>query len=104
MFSFFRKKNDVLKDLSISLVDEIGKKYPPDFDKRGQRRISEKRLTKVLEACFTKAQGYKSEKELGVYGVAKLVNEFRWELEDRGYDKNFIKVAAEGLTVFLTRK
>ncbi|MGH8617885.1 MAG: hypothetical protein ACREUW_09350 [Burkholderiales bacterium] len=95
------------KDIDVfakELAVEISKRYPPALDKGSQRRVSQKRLTTILEETFVKASAFRQEHNLGVYKKARLGNTFRWELEELGYSKPFIEVATEGLIVYITRK
>ena len=87
------------------LAQEIAKRYPPTMDKgTSERKISQKRLTVILEDAFGKATDYKNQHKLGVYKKARLGNTFRWELEELGYSKKFIETATEGLVVYISRK
>ena len=86
------------------LALEISRRYPPSLDKAGQRRVSQKRLTTILEETFVKAAEFRQQHNLGVYKKARLGNTFRWELEELGYSKTFIEVATEGIIVYITRK
>lgn len=86
------------------LAEELAKRYPPMLDQPGTQRLSEKRLTRILEEVCDKAVAFKNEHKLGVYKKARLGNTFRWELEERGYSKSFIETATEGLVVYLARK
>ena len=87
------------------LAQDIAKRYPPTMDKGGaERKISQKRLTTILEDAFGKATEYKNQHKLGVYKKARLGNTFRWELEELGYSKKFIETATEGLVVYLARR
>ena len=86
------------------LAEEIAKQYPPALDKGGEKMLSEKRLTRILEEACNRAAAFKNEHKLGVYKKARLGNTFRWELEERGYSKMFIETATEGLVVYLARK
>ncbi len=87
-----------------SLAEQVSKQYPPALDKGGERTLSEKRLTRILEEVCNKAAAFKNEHKLGVYKKARLGNTFRWALEELGYSKKFIETATEGLVVYLTRK
>ena len=86
------------------LAEEVAKQYPPTLDKGGERTLSEKRLTRILEDVCNQAAAFKNQHKLGVYKKARLGNTFRWELEELGYSKRFIETATEGLVVYLTRK
>ena len=87
------------------LAQDVAKRYPPAMDKGGaERRISQKRLTTILEDTFSKAVEFRQQHKLGVYKKARLSNTFRWELQELGYSAKFIEVATEGLVVYISRK
>src|SRR3954468_19555555 len=89
---------------ATTLAQDLAKRYPPALDKGSERKISQKRLTTILEDTFARAIDFKREHKLGVYKKARLGNTFRWELQEMGYSKNFVEVATEGLVVYITRK
>lgn len=91
-------------EFAKSLVQDLAKRYPPALDKGGERKLSQKRLTAILEDAYNKAIAFRNEHNLGVYKKARLGNTFRWELEEMGYSKNFIEAATEGLVVYITRR
>ena len=92
-------------EFAKGLAQGIAKRYPPGMDQGGaERKISQKRLTAILEETFGKASTYHSNNKLGFYKKARLSNTFRWELEELGYSKKFIEVATEGLLVYISRK
>jgi hypothetical protein len=101
LFSLFSSKeiNAFANDLATSLA----KRYPPALDVSPDKRVSENRLTKVLEDTLAQAVEFQSTHKLGMFGKAKLGNEFKWKLKDLGYTEKFIEVATEGLMVHLTR-
>ena len=86
------------------LVQDLAKRYPPALDKGNERKISQKRLTSILEDSFARAIEFRRQHKLGVYKKARLGNTFRWELQEMGYTDKFIEVATEGLIVYITRK
>jgi hypothetical protein len=101
LFSFFSKAeiNNFAKDLASNLA----KRYPPALDVNPEKRVSENRLTKVLEDTLAQAVEFQQKHRLGMFGKAKLGNEFRWQLKEMGYTEKFIDVATEGLMVYITR-
>lgn len=86
-----------------TLAQELAKRYPPALDKGGERRISQKRMTALLEDTCNRALEYKRQHKLGVYKKARLGNTFRWELKDMGYSEGFVETATEALIVYITR-
>lgn len=93
-----------IDEFAKSLVQDLAKRYPPALDREGQRRLSQKRLTSILEETFNKATAFKTEHKLGVYKRARLSNTFRWELKELGYSDKFVEIATEGLVVYISRK
>lgn len=86
------------------LAQDLAKRYPPALDKGSERKVSQKRLTNILEDTFSRAIEFKRQHKLGVYKKARLGNTFRWELQEMGYSEKFVEIATEGLIVYITRK
>ena len=93
-----------IDEFAKSLAQEPAKRYPPALDKADERRISQKRMTTILEDTFNRATEFKKQHKLGVYKKARLGNTFRWELQEMGYSGKFVELATEGLIVYITRK
>lgn len=92
-------------EFAKKLAQDIAKRYPPTMDSgAAERKISQKRLSTILEESFNKAVAFKNQHKLGVYKKARLSNTFRWELQELGYSEKFIEVAIEGLVVYISRK
>lgn len=86
-----------------TLALDLAKRYPPALDQGSARKLSQKRLTAILEETFTKAVQFKAEHKLGIYKKARLGNTFRWQLQELGYSDKFIATATEGLVVYVSR-
>ncbi|HXV12507.1 MAG TPA: hypothetical protein VD839_17030 [Burkholderiales bacterium] len=91
-------------EFAKGLAQEIAKRYPPTMDAGSERKISQNRLTSILEEAFTKATAFKDQHRLGTYKKARLGNTFRWELTELGYSDRFVDTATEGLVVYISRK
>lgn len=92
-------------EFAKSLAQDIARRYPPAMDQgAAERRISQKRLSAILEESFAKAVAFKNQHRLGVYKKARLSNTFRWELAELGYSERFVELATEGLVVYISRK
>jgi len=101
---WFGSKNKVsINSFSKELTSKMEKRYPVSMDTNEQKVISEKKLTKILEDSFKEGAAFKVEHKLGVFGKAKLINAFKWDLTELGYSKKFIDVAVEGMTVYVSR-
>jgi hypothetical protein len=91
-------------EFAKTLAQELAKRYPPALDKGGERRISQKRVTTILEDTCNRALEFKKQHKLGVYKKARLGKTFRWELQEMGYSEGFVETATEGLIVYITRE
>jgi len=98
---FFSSEVDAFAD---QLAEDLSKRLPPTLMNDEKRRPSTKRIGRVLENSLARAVDYKQERKLGIYGKAKLANEFRWKLKDKGYDDKFIELATEAMTVYISRR
>jgi|SRR3954468_24594588 hypothetical protein len=96
--------NKDLNEFAKALAVNLAKRYPPAIDVNPEKRVSENRLTRVLEETYSEAMDFKQQKKLGFYGKAKLGTEFKWQLKELGYSDKFIEVATEGLMVYITRE
>jgi hypothetical protein len=101
LFSAF--SNQDITAFAKDLAAKVVKRYPPALDVNPAKRVSENRLTRVLEETLAQAVEFQQKHKLGALGKAKLGNEFRWQLKDLGYSDAFIDVATEGLMVYITR-
>lgn len=99
LFSGSNRVNEFAKELATNL----SKRYPPALDVNPEKKISANRLTKVLEEALSSAAQFQRDHRLGLFGKAKLGNEFKWQLKELGYSDKFIEVATEGLMVYVTR-
>jgi hypothetical protein len=102
MFGLFSGSKKIT-DFARELAGNLSKRYPPALDVNPEKKISANRLTKVLEEALASASQFQRDNRLGVYGKAKLGNEFKWQLKELGYSEQFIEVATEGLMVYVTR-
>lgn len=89
---------------ALELSRELERRFSPAMEKEGDRKISAKGISNILEEIYLKAVDFKQKEKLGFIRTARLGNTFRWELKELGYSDEFIKVATEGLIVYLTRK
>ena len=100
-FSLFSSSH--VTEFAKNLAESLAKRYPPALDVSPEKKISQARLTRVLEETLAQASEFQREHKLGMFGKAKLGNEFKWQLKELGYSEKFIEVATEGLMVYLTR-
>jgi hypothetical protein len=102
IFDRFSSKD--VDQFAKSLATELSKRYPPSLEQAKEKKISQNRIARVLEEAYGKAVAFRDDKHLGVYRKARLGNTFRWELTELGYSEPFVKMATEGLVVYIARK
>jgi hypothetical protein len=90
-------------ELARNLAQEVAKRYPPAIANNPAQMVSPRRLSGILEEVFARATEFSRENKLGWYKKARLGNDFRWELNELGYDEKFVDSAAEGLLLRVTR-
>ena len=101
---FQRFSSKAVDTFAKTLAQDIAKRYPPSLDTAAEKKISQNRVSRILEDAYAKAIAFHREHKLGVYRKARLGNTFRWELTELGYSKPFVEMATEGLVVYISRK
>ena len=81
----------------------MAKHYPPAIANNPAQEVSQQRASDILEEVFTRTTDFSREHKLGWYKRARLGKNFRWELNELGYDKKFIDMATEGLILYVSR-
>ena len=89
--------------MAKSLAQDVAKRYPPAIANNPAQVVSQQRLSGILEEVFTRTTGFAEECKLGWYKRARLRKNFRWELNELGYDKKFVDTATEGLILCVSR-
>ena len=103
--SLFRSKRSVeLEAFAYALADDIVKRYPPALDTAPDKRLSQNRLTRILEDACQKAVEFQRTTSLGWVAKARLANSFKWKLKESGYSSAFIDLATEAIVVHLSKK
>ena len=95
--------NREVAEFGRGLADTLAKRYPAALEVNPEKKISQARLTQVIEETLRPVAEFQRERKLGMFGKARLGNQFKWRLRDLGYTEKFIEVATEGLMVHLTR-
>ena len=93
-----------IAELAKRLAQDVAKRYPPAIANNPAQIVSAQRLSGILEEVFAHAAAFSRENRLGWYKKARLGNDFRWELNELGYDEKFVDAATEGLIFCVTRK
>lgn len=96
-------KSDIA-NVAEQLANELSRRYPPAMASGEGRKLSPKAVTNILESVLNKAVSKSQEWDLGVAGKAKLGNDLRWALKDKGYPEKFIEMVTEALVVYLSNQ
>jgi hypothetical protein len=96
-------QKSTIEDFATKLAESIATRYPPQIDADRSKRPSEERLTRIIEDACSRAVAFRDEHRLGWLGKARLGNAVRWQLTDRGYQKDFVELATEALIVKLSQ-
>lgn len=91
-------------ELAKTLAQDVAKRYPPAIANSPVQVVSHQRLSDILEEVFAHVTtSFGRENTLGWYKRARLGRNFRWELNELGYDKKFVDRATEGLLLRANR-
>ena len=86
-------------EFAKSLVQDIARYYPPGDVAGKARKVTQKKVASTIEGALRKAVTFKQQHQLGIYKTARLGNTFRWELKEKGYNKEFIDTVVQDLVV-----
>ncbi len=90
-------------ELARSLAQDVAKRYPPAIANFPVQMVSQQRLSAILEEVYALAAEFSREHKPGWYKRLRLGKNFRWELNELGYDEKFVDAATDGLILCLTR-
>jgi hypothetical protein len=93
-----------LNEFAVRMAEDIVRTVPSEKLHKDRNYFTLSKITKELEKTYSSAQKYKLENKFGFIKTAYLANSFRWALHDKGYPKDFIDIATEGLVVQLTKR
>lgn len=82
---------------------ELSRRYPPSMATGEGRRLSPQAVTNILESVIGKVVTQTQQLRLGWMGKAKLANDLKWALSEKGYPEKFIEVFIEAVIVYVTR-
>lgn len=91
------------KEFASAAAADIAKRYPVALSREPGQHQSVTKLTRIIEDICMRAIEFKKTHPMGWLRKAKLCNNFRWELIELGYKKEFAEFATEALVVYLSR-
>ena len=101
ILEFFSSRE--VAELAKSLAQDVAKRYPPAIANSPAQVVSQQRLSEILEEVFAHATEFSLEHRPGWYKRIRLGKNFRWELNELGYDETFVDRATEGLSLRMSR-
>lgn len=85
------------------LAQDLARRFPPKSEERRDKG-AKSQLTSITDGLYAQAVKFRQDKELGIYGKAKLGNTFRWRLKEAGYTGSFVDEVTHGLVLRLANK
>lgn len=95
VFGWFNTKEAAA--LGDSLAEFFMERIPVDLSVNDKSFTS--RASEVIGKMGLQVDRYKAGKKLNLYQKAKLLNVFRWKLEDAGYNKDYVGELVRWLTL-----
>jgi len=85
---FNRKRSREIEEFAVALARDIAGRCPPGEAHQGEH-IS-MALARAIDDVCQRATAYQRERQLGMYGKAKLGTAFKLELKQAGYPEEFV--------------
>lgn len=101
MLNLFSTKKE--KEKATQLVDTLVKLLPPKVIDGKRKVLSVNKISGTLEKIYADAAQFTLDHKSGFYKRSVLANTFRWALDEKGYPKDFINMATEGLVIEISR-
>jgi hypothetical protein len=92
-----------ISGFATALAEDLARRFPPKSEARTDKG-AKNQLHAITERLFGDAARFNRDRQLGVYGKAKLGNAFRWKLRELGYSQTFVEEVTHDLVVRLARK
>jgi len=87
------------KACGLALAKFFMERLPPETGVKKGKSMSKKQ--QVLDKMFQQALRFKVDHKLNVYKKAQLGNVFKWELQEAGYDPEFVNELTKALLLRL---
>lgn len=92
-----------VSQLALVLAQDVARRYPPAIANNPVQMVSPRRVRGILKEIFVRTEDLAGEKRLGWFQRTRLGNDFRRELNELGYDEDFVDSAEESLIAYLTQ-
>jgi hypothetical protein len=85
------------KTFGAQMADRIERQFPAATESKLVKAGARRRLEGVLNPIKEELETFQRTHRLGWIGKAKLANEFRWAMTEKGYSKEFVDALTEGV-------
>ncbi len=82
---------------ALELAGKIERQFPPKSEPQLAKKGAQRRLEGVLNPIMDDLVAFQQKHHLGWIGKARLGNNFRWALTEKGYSKEFVEALTEGV-------
>ena len=100
MFDWFRVQRS--KNLGLELAKLVREHALNDAGRKESKRLS--KINYAKEKMLKRIQQFKQEEVLNFYKIATLLNTFKWDLKDAGYDDDMAGALASWIHVTLRER
>lgn len=97
MFEWFGVKKS--RNLGLELAKLVKEHAPNDTLHNESKRLS--KINYAKEKMHKRMKQFKQEEVLNFYKIATLLNTFKWELKDAGYDEDMTGTLASWIHITL---
>ena len=95
----FGKNNAAIDAFADGLADELVSRFPPRTEQDVKKTAkSARNFSNAAAQMVDKLAAFVTERKLGVYGKARLLNRIKWRMREVGYRSEFIDVTVLELT------
>ena len=99
---FNRTPSREIEDFAVALARDIASRCPPSDAHEGDH-IS-MRLARAIDDACSRAAAYQRERQLWMYGKAKLGTAFKLELKETGYPEELVNSVTHQLLLRMSGK
>jgi hypothetical protein len=85
---FNRQRSREIEGFAVALARDFAARCPPGEAQDGEQ--ARMRLARAIDDASSRATAFQRERQLGMYGKAKLGTAFKLELKEIGYPEEFV--------------
>ena len=98
LFRFFKHKD--IEDFAKSLTERFASRFPPELQASTNPSTAKKREA-AMSSVHSLVSEFHKKTPLGIYKRAELANTMKWELKERGYQRDFVNAVVYDMLIEL---